>query len=615
MSKIHSNIRRSQLITTWGIGQMIDLPGNDSLMLAGLEAWERHYGRAEDLNEFVFNDSRLSRRLGVKNFRLPPEYRRKERFMSVINPGITLPFVRFPLWYYCPNCGYMHKQKLRSSRHPVCERPNYKIGRSCHSFKYPPSLVPVRFVAACDFGHLEDFPFHEWVHKGKTCKNARLRWTEGKSPDLGGIWISCTTCGESKSLLGITNPGRLDKIKTCSGNRPWMGEVNNHSCDSSLVVVQKGATNLYFPLIKTSIYIPVGESPKEKRITQIIEKPLNWDLLTISDNDGNLNKDIINQIAKRFNENPDDIESAVLDRLNIERNDNYTKADKITETEFRQYEYNFFLSQSDITDDEIVVENVPIESYNTSFKTYFTSIKKIKKLRETMAFCGFSRLNPPDGAKVWDYKREISNYKVGDWLPAVWSRGEGLFLQFNVEHLTEWLSDNDVFRRAISVLKDKEKFTANQDVDSAFIMMHTFSHLLMNRLSYSCGYGSSSLRERIYYSNKKGIQMAGLLIYATGDSEGTLGGLVRMAEPMYFESMINKTIQDALWCSSDPLCIDSMGQGPESCNLAACHNCAVTSETSCESANRFLDRKLLIGGPISDTIALNGFFENLKVQI
>nr|MBC8556081.1 hypothetical protein [Candidatus Brocadiales bacterium] len=93
MSKIHSNIRRSQLITTWGIGQMIDLPGNDSLMLAGLEAWERHYGRAEDLNEFVFNDSRLSRRLGVKNFRLPPEYRRKERFMSVINPGITLPFV------------------------------------------------------------------------------------------------------------------------------------------------------------------------------------------------------------------------------------------------------------------------------------------------------------------------------------------------------------------------------------------------------------------------------------------------------------------------------------------------------------------------------------------
>ena len=30
------------------------------------------------------------------------------------------------------------------------------------------------------------------------------------------------------------------------------------------------------------------------------------------------------------------------------------------------------------------------------------------------------------------------------------------------------------------------------------------------------------------------------------------------------------------------------GQGPDSCNLAACHSCALLPETSCEEFNRFL---------------------------
>jgi len=93
--------------------------------------------------------------------------------------------------------------------------------------------------------------------------------------------------------------------------------------------------------------------------------------------------------------------------------------------------------------------------------------------------------------------------------------------------------------------------------------------------------------------------MAGLLIYtAAGDSEGTMGGLVRMGQAGKLEPVIHRALSDAHWCSADPVCMEtglSNRQGPDIYNLAACHNCALIPETSCEEFNRFLDRALVVG--------------------
>ena len=113
-------------------------------------------------------------------------------------------------------------------------------------------------------------------------------------------------------------------------------------------------------------------------------------------------------------------------------------------------------------------------------------------------------------------------------------------------------------------------------------------------MSYECGYGSSSIKERIYFSSMPRRKMNGLLIYTTGDSEGSLGGLVRLGKHEVFDNIIQSAIDKAKWCSLDPLCVESKGQGPDGCNLAACHNCALVSETCCENGNRLLDRALLI---------------------
>lgn len=142
------------------------------------------------------------------------------------------------------------------------------------------------------------------------------------------------------------------------------------------------------------------------------------------------------------------------------------------------------------------------------------------------------------------------------------------------------------------------------------ILLHTLAHVLINQLNFDCGYGSASLRERLYCDfTDPSRPMQGFLIYtASGDSEGTMGGLVRQGKPERLEVTLRRALRHAAWCSSDPVCIESSGPGPDNANLAACHGCCLLPETSCEEGNRLLDRTLLVGKPGESTI---GFFHDL----
>lgn len=156
----------------------------------------------------------------------------------------------------------------------------------------------------------------------------------------------------------------------------------------------------------------------------------------------------------------------------------------------------------------------------------------------------------------------------------------------------------------------RDRGLASKPVTPRFLLLHTLAHILINQLTFECGYSSASLRERLYVSEDQNHPMSGVLIYtAAGDSEGTLGGLVRMGRPGNLEPVLERTLASAEWCSSDPVCMElgeAGGQGPDSCNLAACHNCSLVPETSCESFNRFLDRWTLVGSPED---ASPGFFK------
>jgi hypothetical protein len=145
-----------------------------------------------------------------------------------------------------------------------------------------------------------------------------------------------------------------------------------------------------------------------------------------------------------------------------------------------------------------------------------------------------------------------------------------------------------------------------REITPELVLGHTLAHLLINRLVFECGYQAAALRERLYVQPGNGA--VAILVYtADGDSDGTLGGLVRLAEPARLGRIFEGALNGAAWCSSDPVCqeVGRRGQGPDSCNLAACHSCAMVPETSCENFNKLLDRALVVGTIEDPTL---GFF-------
>jgi hypothetical protein len=243
-------------------------------------------------------------------------------------------------------------------------------------------------------------------------------------------------------------------------------------------------------------------------------------------------------------------------------------------------------------------------------------------LREVRALQGFTRLSPPTNEIEGDAASAIvppSLVPGFDWLPAVETFGEGIFFALNEARVQAWETQPAVMARCARLTRRAGDAwlpgLGKQPISPRLVMLHTLSHLLLRRLSFTAGYPLPALRERIYAlpPGTGATPMAGILIYTTaGDSQGTLGGLVREGEADRFLATLLQSLQQADWCSSDPLCRESLGQGPDNLNLAACHACALVPETSCALWNRLLDRTLVLG---SDTHRAAGFYGDLMEQI
>jgi hypothetical protein len=195
--------------------------------------------------------------------------------------------------------------------------------------------------------------------------------------------------------------------------------------------------------------------------------------------------------------------------------------------------------------------------------------------------------------------------------------GEGIFLQFDANRLQDWAATPFVIERIAELSRRYNqrrlgRGLSERVISPKYVLLHTFAHLLITQLAFDCGYGSASLRERIYCNIEDPEKpMHGILLYtASGDSEGTLGGLVRQGEPDRLPAIIFRALSRAQWCSSDPVCIESTGQGSDNANMAACHGCVLVPETSCEQGNRLLDRGVVIGTP---TQSGAGYFSSVDV--
>ena len=130
-----------------------------------------------------------------------------------------------------------------------------------------------------------------------------------------------------------------------------------------------------------------------------------------------------------------------------------------------------------------------------------------------------------------------------------------------------------------------------------YAMIHSLSHALMRELGIRCGYGTASIRERIYCappSDPEGPMAGVLLATASPDSEGTLGGLVALGAPAVFGGLLRMGLERLAVCASDPMCASYQPERRSNLHGSACHSCSFVPETSCERSNHFLDRALLV---------------------
>jgi hypothetical protein len=534
--------------------------------------------------------------------------------------------------------------------------------------------------------------------------------TSKGSASLAGVEISAERLiGDNKievvtkrSLAGAfegdsasDGPSAFTKMKLfCSGHNPVLAIGKNSSsdklvCGENLYPLLRGASNLYFPNVVSSIYIPDVDDRNltEAMLALLEDRDMKESLIQaalVSDNglvsekaarnllrrwhpelEGDINpaelakaanlhvikriildnKKISRYLIEKVNISPkqtltaDILEKAIsnagldweidvnyllpiiaaelFDRAENSKEGSTDDADPNIDIEYRHQEYEIFCR--DVNEGypktNLLIKSSKISEYGSQVNHYFQRISLLEKLRETRAFVGFSRIFPESSLSA-EAQRKLFSSKHLDWLPAIIVRGEGIFLKFDDSKINKWLEKHGAFhqKRIAEIITrfDDLRSKRHQDqkeITPKFMMIHSFAHLLINQLIYDCGYGSASLRERIYVSDDPKFKMSGVLIYtAAGDSEGTMGGLVSMGKPKNLELTIARAIEKASWCSSDPVCIESTGQGPDNCNLAACHSCALLPETSCEEQNRLLDRGVLIGTLENPK---SGFFSDL----
>lgn len=626
-------IRRAQLIVPFGTGAMLNVPGGTSLVIAGLDFWfnSRSSEKSLDVAEFQLEEWRLQKILRVNHFRLPPDYR--EQFIrgsDLPNLKITVPAFRFPSWHFCPSC------KLLSKRSVYERGVKGKIKcPECEGKKKTRYLVQVPFIAICEHGHLNDFPWREWVHKSiNPICNGKLRLVSTGSATLGGQKVSCDECKAERRLTGITSASEIsntttlssnlskDEEFTCPGGRPWFGTDSNENCVAQVRGSLRSASNVYFSQVRSSIYLPRTNDSKVESLLPLYESPpMSTAIKTLTDLEAS-HDDVIRSLRKRYGKLLTDFtdEEIIIAfkaiKEDIPPDEIQIHGDAIVDDplKFRKEEYDVLRKQRN--EDLLKIKQTNISEYDSEIARFFKRIMLVDKLRETRVLSGFSRIYADNDQNIDQRKAMLwkDTNKKYSWLPAYIVYGEGIFLEIDEDLIHKWEIKKEVQdqvkplveRYRLAQEKRKLKY---RPISPRYILIHTFAHLLMNRLIFECGYSSAALRERLYVSDGLSESMAGLLIYtADGDAEGTMGGLVRMGKPGNLESVIKTAIDGARWCSADPVCMEMgklHGQGPDSCNLAACHNCALVPETACEEFNRFLDRSVVIGDIEHSTL---GFF-------
>ena len=586
-------LRPSQILMNYGIGALADLP-NLSAIVTGLEDWPAQHC-IPITEERLLASVREELGYQVKELLAPPPAPDLP-IGTLPNDAVHMigvPVASFPRWLVCPQCRLL--APISSGLFELVpnlfrpEKAHYRH-RNCHSKKVPPA-IPIRFLAACTQGHLDDFSWVDYSHRGQPCTSPELKFLErGSGDEPADLMVACTQCSAGRSMAeALDRSGPY--VLACTGRRPHLRDYDPEGCRERMRIITLGASNTWFPALLSALTLP----REGDRLAQLVES--NWALLSKAQNPVFITAFRAAGQLNSFLQYSDD---QIWDAIQARNAGPATEPEDLKAPEYKTFTNAGLAPRS--TDFRIREVETP-----AAHRRWLKRVVLADRLREVRALIGFTRIESQveldDPSAAAERRAPISRLPA-KWVPATEIRGEGLFLQFDEKQIISWESRcndrNNEFYRAHRQWRMLRKIPSPElgYPGLRFVLLHSFAHALIRQFALECGYSAASLRERIYSKNpdEEGGPMAGILIYtAASDSEGTLGGLVRLGESLVLGRHIRCALESMLLCASDPLCAEhDPPQDGLTLHAAACHACLFSAETSCERGNRYLDRSALV---------------------
>jgi hypothetical protein len=588
--------RPSHLVTTMGVGAVTDLPAM-SVVVRGLDAWSPE--RQEVIDEpRLLDEVRRVLNQPVRALRSAP-WDPQEADDPWTRVGV--PVSPFPRWVRCPACHRLgpldppgqfelvhrfgRRPDLAKFVHAHCTRQSRRADRNKRA------CVPARFLVVCEDGHLDDFPYVEFVHSGRSerpCGGPKLTVSDAGSTLGPRVTVRCAECGAARSIADAAGREGSAALPRCRGRHPHLQRFE--ACDNPLRLMVLGASNLWFSVTASALHLPRGRGLRD-------QVAVAWEILGAQPTP-EVAKAIIDgmdQLRALRGHPIDDVWAAIEQIRGAGGPQPETTSDDLLEAEWD------LLSHPTTDREDEDFRAVPA-ARPSSYEGLLEQVVQVRRLREVQALIGFTRLNAPERRELEPDHRVPLARGALDWVPAVEQRGEGIFLELREAAVAAWATRVADHPRFLALRDAGVRNAANRDrtYDRSFplpryLLLHVLSHVLLRQVALECGYSSASLRERIYVGRPDRPAAGILLSTAASDSEGTLGGLVALGEARFLGRLLDDALVAARRCSSDPLCAEHVPADPsDTLHAAACHACLFASETSCETNNRWLDRAALV---------------------
>lgn len=624
--RTYVDIRLSHLLRDCSVGAIVR-HGKALMVVQDTRDWDGPNTSPYDREIRYVDLVRRALELGDRKLCRPPV---KEEKGSLVQGWVKAR--RFPEWARCSRCGLLHNRPWREAdvgdsagdageetrRQSAGPGRQYCVGPRRRAAG-PPSdgvaegeggcggtLEQAPWVLVHEAGYLADVPWHAIAHD-RAANPAQSEcapdWTQPylKVENEEGRWsVRCDRCGSERRLSDRFPFGAATR------QQPWLSEPPAEAPEEPGWLVGVNDVRVHFAETRTALVIPPESRIRRGSVVdRLYNTPADRDAVLRAVNE-NLRRYEIRRLAGKYRCRPEDIEAELR-----EIDDGYPLyGQQLPRGDLAELEYGALTRPiPELQPDESFVT----EHHSDAWRRLADALKgelaavavsvdrlvAVHRLKEIMVFDGFRR-----GWGSGDERRPVTPPDIvgeSDWVPALELWGEGMFFAFDEEVVRRWEAQESVWSRAEEFVRRAEEAplpkAIQETLSPRFLLCHTLAHLIVRRLETQAGYPAASLKERIYCSaGHDGKPMAGVLIYvAVADEHGSLGGLMEQAQPESFLRLLAGAVQDAAWCSLDPVCAEQEGHGPDLLNRAACHACALVPEPSCVCGNRLLDRAFVNG--------------------